>query len=487
MSKPQLRWLLFAFALVLTFASRSSLAADLHIGVAAIDITGPKGYRMSGYFSERLNTGTHDPLFAKAIVLKQGEGDKAASAALVFCDLIGLGREVSDEARQRAAKATGINAKHILIAATHSHTGPLYGGALRQYFHDRAVAKHGKDPHEEVDYAKELTNKLVQVITEANKKAAPGQLSAGFATQQGLSFNRRFHMKDGSVVFNPGKLNPNIVKVVGPIDPQVGLMLVRNKDGEPLASLSVFALHLDTVGGTEYSADYPHYLENILREQHGDSFISMFAAGTCGDINHIDVSHNKPQKGQEEAKRIGVTLAATVTDRLTVLSRIDKPSLAVKAGVAHAPLQTFSDEQIAWANKQMDKVGTSQLPFLAQVEAYKILAVERYRKLGDSTAPANAGPTIPLEVQAFRISDDVALVGLPGEVFVELGFFIKQHSPFKTTIVMELCNDAPGYIPTKKAFSEGSYETVNSRVKSGGGEQMAELAVELLKGLKPAQ
>jgi hypothetical protein len=87
-------------------------------------------------------------------------------------------------------------------------------------------------------------------------------------------------------------------------------------------------------------------------------------------------------------------------------------------------------------------------------------------------------------VQAFRISDDVALVGLPGEVFVDLGLHIKQHSPFKTTIVIELCNDSPGYIPTKKAFGEGSYETVNSRVKPGGGEQMAELAVDLLKQLK---
>ena len=49
---------------------------------------------------------------------------------------------------------------------------------------------------------------------------------------------------------------------------------------------------------------------------------------------------------------------------------------------------------------------------------------------------------------------------------------------------MELCNDSPGYIPTKKAFAEGSYETVNSRVRSGGGEAMVELAVKLLKRLK---
>jgi len=78
----------------------------------------------------------------------------------------------------------------------------------------------------------------------------------------------------------------------------------------------------------------------------------------------------------------------------------------------------------------------------------------------------------------------VAVVGLPGEVFVDLGLAIKRASPFATTLVVELCNDAPGYIPTRKAFAEGSYETVNSRVETGGGEKMVETAVRLLNELK---
>jgi hypothetical protein len=94
------------------------------------------------------------------------------------------------------------------------------------------------------------------------------------------------------------------------------------------------------------------------------------------------------------------------------------------------------------------------------------------------------GPTIPLEVQVFRLSDDVVLVGLPGEVFVDLGLAIKTASPFATTIVMELCNDSPAYVPTKKAFAEGSYETVNSRIQSGGGEMLVDAAIKLLEELQ---
>jgi hypothetical protein len=93
------------------------------------------------------------------------------------------------------------------------------------------------------------------------------------------------------------------------------------------------------------------------------------------------------------------------------------------------------------------------------------------------------GDTLPMEVQVFRLSDDVAVVGLPGEIFVELGLAIKKASPFRTTLVIELCNDAPGYVPTAKAFKEGSYETVNSRVQSGGGEKLVEAATRLLKEL----
>jgi len=94
------------------------------------------------------------------------------------------------------------------------------------------------------------------------------------------------------------------------------------------------------------------------------------------------------------------------------------------------------------------------------------------------------GDTIGLEVQVFRLGGEAAVVALPGEVFVELGLAIKKASPFPTTLVIELCQDAPGYIPTSKAFAEGSYETVNSRIAPGGGEKMVEAAARLLAELR---
>jgi SAM-dependent methyltransferase len=442
-------------------------------GVAMADITPPLGYRMAGYFSERGSTATHDPLLAKAVVFRQGD----RQAALVFCDLIGVPWELTAEVRRQAQQKTGIPAANILLAATHAHTGPLFAGTLRKHLHEQAVAKAGTDPREKEDYAVTLAGKLVRAIAEAQAATKPVKLQAGVGRQEGLSFNRRFFMKDGTVRFNPGKLNPETVRPAGPIDPDVGLLLLRNAaDSRPLASLTVFALHLDTVGGTEYSADYPCYLQQTLRAKLGEPFVSLFGNGTCGDINHIDVSHNRPQKGHEEAKRIGDRLGATVAAELEKVKDMKRPSLAVGSEIVNAPLQEATAEDIAWADEAMKKVGTPALPFLDQVKAYKIKSLQ-------SLASQNR-KTLPMPVQVFRLGDDTAVVGLPGEVFADLGLAIKRASPFATTLVIELCNDSPGYVPTRKAFAEGSYETINSRVQPGGGEMLVDAAVRLLKELK---
>jgi neutral ceramidase len=461
---------LLTFALPLCTATARA-EAPLRAGIAVTDITPPKGYRMSGYFSERLNTGTRDPLLAKAVVFEQ-DGERAA---LVFCDLIGVSLTVSTEARNRIELQTGIPADHVAIAATHTHTGPLYSGALREHFHRKTVEQVGSDPHEATDYPAELVDKLVAVVADAHARLQAVRLAAGTAQEDRLSFNRRFHMTDGTVRFNPGQQNPDIVRVAGPIDPDVGLLSITPADAAadaaPEAAIVAFALHLDTLGGTEYSADYPKVLQDKLRESFGPGFMSLFGAGTCGDINHVDVRI----KGRRTTEEIGTLLADTVADGLKTLTPVESPSLAVRAALVNAPRQTYTDAELAEATRNMDHLGTPTLSFLEQVAAYKTVALSQRPE-----------PTLPIEVHVFRLSSEVAIVTLPGEVFVDLGLAIKDASPFATTLVIELTNDAPGYIPTQKAFVEGSYETVNSQIAPGGGERMVETAIGLLRELKAA-
>ncbi len=436
--------------------------AGLRVGAAEVDITPPPGLRMSGYFHERLNTGTKDPLKAKAVVFEQGD----TRAALVFCDLIGVPAGVSVRARGRIEQRTGIPAAHVGVAATHSHTGPLYYGPMHRILHDRAVAAHGKDPVA-FDYAGFLTGRIAEAVEKARAALAPARLESGLAREPGLAFHRRFHMKDGSVRTNPGALNPDIVRPAGPIDPDVGLLLARGPKG-PLALLSVYALHLDTTGGTEYSADFPFALERRLRDSMGAGFVSLFGAGTCGNINHVDVS----RKTRPKADEIGTALAEAVLAEVPRLAPV-APSLAVANRRVEVPLRKHPVEEVELARKNVDKVGGRELPFLDQVRICSILHLQ------------DLPPVLPLEVQAFRLGRDTAVVTLPGEVFVEHGLAIRHASPFRHTFVVELANDNPAYVPTREAFAQGGYEVVNSRIEPGGGEKLVEAALELLRQLKP--
>jgi len=466
------RFFAFLWLLILACGFRTTCIAApsnaaLEASAAEIDITPPVGMRMAGYFDERFATGVHDPLKAKAIILRQGDKE----IAMVFCDLVGVSLNVTTNARAQASQKTGIPVSNIMICATHSHTGPLFDDVRDYYFHKAAVAKFGKDPHEPVHYPTFLTEKLVAVISEAHSKLRPSEIEAGIGTQENLTFNRRYWMKNGKVAFNPGQLNTNIVRPAGPTDTDVGILLAREPGAKhPFACLTVFAMHADTVGGSEYSADYLYFLQQTLRSAYSDDFISAFGAGTCGDLNHINVNKKELVKGFDVAERLGTTLGATV--KKTKLTSITKPALAVRNTTLQIPLQEPTPEALANARSKSDKIGDPDTPFTDKVILVKNLDLDR------------RGPTCPMEVQAVRLDSDTAFVFLPCEIFVELGLAIKHSSPFKKTIVISICNDRPSYVPTKKAFTEGSYEVTNARVKSGAGEMLVDAAIKLLKEIK---
>jgi hypothetical protein len=450
----------FLFLLVTTPA----VAADLRVGAAATVITPPEGTPLAGYYSQRGSKTVLDDIYSKAIVLQVGD----AKAALVVCDLISLPRHVVTEARRQIEAATGIPGPHVMISATHTHTGPVLN---RESSLDELVGATS-------DLGRRYTEKLPELIArsviDANKKLAPARMSTALGTEEGLGFNRRFLMKDGSVSWNPAKRNPEIVRPAGPIDPEVGVVYFDTPKNAAVATYVNFAMHPDTVGGEGVSADYPGVLAKLLAGYRGPDMLTVFANGCCGNINHRDISWLDPQKGPSEAHRIGTVLAAAVLRTTPHLKPVAVDSLRIKSEIVKLPPAPHSEADVAAAQdvvKKLKEPGTKP-KFLDQVRAFRVLDVA-----------ARQGKPWEVEVQVIALGD-VAWVSLPGEIFVELGLAIKKASPFPHTLIAELANGSIGYIPNKDAYPQGNYEVVSSRCAAGSGELLVEAAKRLLKDVR---
>jgi len=440
----------------------------LRAGRAAIKITPPVGIPMAGYYNTRLAEGTHDDLWAKALVLESG----AVRVAIVACDLMNIPADISATARKQAEAASGIPASNIILSATHSHTGPLLGGRSMQYV--EGPARKVMDA-----YRAALPAKIAEVVRIAASGLTPAKLSRATGNEESVSFYRRFLMKDGTVRTNPGKKNPQTVQPMGQIDPEVQLVWVESADAKPMLAFVNHALHLDTVGGLQFSADFPFTLSRILGKLYGPELVTLFTNGAAGNINHVNVASAEPQKGHAEAKRIGTVLAGEVLKTMTRLESVHAGALVSRSEIVPLPIPAYTAEQVAKAREVAKKFDKPDSPGTVPLaEAFRILDVADRK-----------GAPLEAEVQVVALGKSVAWVGLPGEIFVELGQAIKKASPFPMTIIVELSSGQIGYVPTRKAFEEGGYEVLSARFAPGGGELLAETAIKLLSAIhrKPQQ
>lgn len=465
---------------------------ELRVGVATTDITPGSDYPMSGYYHERLSTGIKDPLQAKAIVFRQGE----LSAAFVVCDLIAISSDLSSEIRKRVQRQTGIPGDHIIVAATHTHTGPDYGRELFCFTTGRPMPPSAK---ERKPYVPQMIEAVATVVVRAFEAARPMTLLAGTTLQQTpVAFHRRYLMKNGEVRTWIGLQDPNVLRTAGPIDPEIGILLLRDAAGDqPTAVLSSHALHLDTLGGTLWSADYPFFIERTIQSAVGGRVISLFGNGCCGNINHVDP--NAKERASTEA--IGTSLGKTIVAAVPQLAPLTSPQLQVRREVVKLPLQRSTPEQLENSKKLLREIEAGKkADFYEHVDAYKRIVLEQLRTnsnvdetmtligWGLSATKAGSGELLPVDVQVVTLGRDVAIVALPGEVFVEYGLAIKNASPFKTTLVVELCNNVEtiyiptrnSYVPAQQKFPGGGYEVVNSTTTAGSGELLVEAAVRML-------
>ncbi len=434
---------------------------QLTAGAAQVDITPGLGCHLIGYFNDRIAANIMDPLHAKAIAVSNGD----TTLGFVICDLIVVPTEVVDAAKALITERTGIVPQNVLIAGTHTHTGPAISGALGT-------------PAEE-GYAEWVASRIADAFALALKRLQPAQMAHAAGSCPGEVHDRRWHMKDGTVRMNPGHQNPDALRPAGPTDPQLGLLVLRTPAGAPIAALGNLSLHY--VGVREdhnvICADYFAAFGRSLNRCAGAQFVCPLANGTFGDVNNIDAA-NPPRVSRGitfEIERVGNVVAAEAWRIWSGLREDDfRDDVPLGARLAHVnfPARTPTAEELAAAR--------------AVYESGEKWDDAEWIYARELVLLADEPSEWPVPIHSLRLGD-LGIVGLPGEVFTEIGLDIKARSPFAQTMNIGIANGTVGYVATDKALDEGSYETRlcrHVRAPKGTGKLWADTAVAGLEALR---
>ena len=414
----------------------------MEAGLSKIIITPRRGLPLAGYFNPRPNAGAWDDLHVRCVLFRTGR----TTGGFVSLDVCMVGADFVERVLARLKAAGFRHGRGLILSATHSHTAPyvtpLFGTA--------------PDP----DYLLGLEEKTVEAVLTAERNLAPATLRLGGAKDNALAFNRRYWMKGGGVVTNPGKRNPAIVKPEGPVDREIGVLSVE-QEGRTVAVVVNLVNHTDTVGGNRVSADWPGRMERGVQAALGYDPVVVTLIGCSGNVNHFDVTSDAEQTSYAEACRVGQAYAERVVALLKRLRPLTVNHLAVASRSIGIPYRVLPDEACQKAKRLLkqasgkDGRGDLTSEGLASGEG----AVARFFAEQALLYRAHcSGGKRRFRLVSLAFGDRFAVTSLPGEPFTEVGLAIKHGSPFKTTWPVALAMGACGYVPLKACFTRGGYE-----------------------------
>lgn len=441
-------------------------AEPLRVGLARNLITPPPGVALAGYFNPRFNRGVHDDLWVRVCLFQQG----AVTAGIVQFDVLEIPRWLYGKLRQRLNDVQKGLGENLIIAATHTHTGPEMRAA-RDALHQHALDL--------------IVEQAEAAVRTALWRFVPVEMQAVSVVNNPLAYNRRYWMKNGRVVTNPGKLNPEIVSPEGPVDRQIHALLFL-RDGLPVGAIANVSNHTDTIGDDLVSADWPGFLERALQGALGAQVPVLTLVGASGNINHFDVTSAQGQTCYAEARRIGEGYAEIILRAVEDAVAVPAAPLAVGRTTFRLRKRAVPAAELQQARALLEKTAAADGVFTSEDLARGAPAVLRFfAEELLAFARNEAGTVVDFPVTAIRLGQDSAIVSLPGEPFAEIGLAIRAGAPFRRTLVASNANGYAGYIPLDECFAHGGYEPLP--VADGGADRgmaqaLENCAIEALRG-----
>ena len=442
------------------------------VGYANVNINPPLGIGMMGYYIPRYAKGFLDDLEASALALSLAE----KTILLVSVDTCLIETYLCERYCAKIEEATGVPKENVFLSATHTHTGPFLTD----------TGRFPVDVEQIDDYANFLESRLADlaVLALADRKTAKMGFIQGWAPER-VAYIRRY-----KTMTCPPINDPNIDRPIGTLDQRVHVLRFDREEGHSIVLVN-YGLHADTVNGELISSDWPGWMRRTL-DKALDGVKCIFFNGAEGDVgsthvfpsggdmNDTEISFDNEMKSPGMARFVGRALAGTVLQLYDKVEYVPVDRINILHNRVDLPANTPSPDQIPQAKlyKQLHEEGRdAEIPYTAMelttvvAEAYRICELEQ-------------GPeSFPLDLTGVQIGP-VALVGIPGEPFTDIGVGIKEAEGWSAIMPCCLTNGSEGYFPMASAFEEGGYEARKSRYKSCIADAIIDGSKELLSKLK---
>jgi hypothetical protein len=420
------RWLglwIVSIALVLVAAS-SLLAAETtwKVGLTKAKITPEEPLWLAGYGGrDRPAEGTLHDLWIKVLALEDADGHRAV---VLTSDLLGFPKNMYDHICAELKTRCDLDRSQVMLTASHTHTGPVLKDALYDIYplDDDQRAKI-------VRYSLELNKTVVDTVADALEGMSAGTLWAGEGTAE-FAVNRRNNREP-----QISELRKKGMPLKGPVDHGVAVLSVRAPDESLRAVVFGYACHATTLSFYQWSGDYPGFAQIALEQSHPGA-LAMFHAGCGADQNPL------PRRTVEFCQKYGEMLAAGVEDVL------EKPMRPVAPRVQTAIEILDLDFERLLTRHDLE----------AALKKGRYYARRAKRLLEKLERGEPFITSYPYPVQVWKLGDDQLWIVLGGEVVVDYSLRFKStYGP--TTWVTGYANDVMSYIPSRRVWEEGGYES----------------------------
>lgn len=388
----------------------------LWAGAAKRDITPPLGVELCGYgvFLGRRSTAVHDPLYCRALVLENDQG----RFIVVENDIIGITADIAATVRRALRERLGSMDDHVLMACSHTHSGPNTVHLIGWGEPDSA-------------YVASLPDLIVTTVEQAAAALRPARLGVGRGLLENVASNR---------VQTTG---------TGLVDPELTVIRVDDHAGRTLAAVVHFSAHPVTLGpaNTQTSGDFAGAACRLLEQHFGGGAVALFLNGACGDIN-VEQWAKTPEEGFPLVEQYGHLVAEAAAEIAGEITLSADPRMAACTSLVQLPLAV---PDRAWIDAEAERgrdQSKERLLVVRNAHFYEQWHAEMAAKL------QQAQSHMPVELQVLRLGECV-LAAQPSELFTYFGLLIKQRSPHRHTVVVGYANDCIGYVPRPQDY-EGS-------------------------------